>query len=158
MAADYTLLMQKTKAGSTVKSSLEDFGFAVCDIPWSDEETQEVATREWPGMHGEDAYIPPAGLKLKAHDLEVEFIYKGEVDTAYAKYKVLRKYLIGVEGDGAELRMYDPYWKRAIGSSYLKKISDLEPFRTEVDEGVGFKATFRVTDPVAEFVLLYVGD
>lgn len=77
MAVEYTLLMQKTKGGSAVKSSLSDFGFVVCDIPWPDEETEEVATRTWPGQHGEDAYIPPSGLKLKAYEVEVEFCYKG---------------------------------------------------------------------------------
>ena len=47
MAVEYTLLMQKTTDGSAVKSSLSDFGFAVRDIPWLDEETQEVAARTW---------------------------------------------------------------------------------------------------------------
>lgn len=45
MAVEYTLLMQKTADGSAVKSSLDDFGFAVCDIPWPDEETEEVLAK-----------------------------------------------------------------------------------------------------------------
>lgn len=155
MAIEYTLLMQKTKDGSAVKSSLADFGFAVCDIPWPDEEVQEVATREWPGEDGEDAYVPPTGLKLQAYDVEVEFCYKGNVNTAYAAYKALRDYLIG---EGGFLRIYDPYWKRGRQGVYVKKISGLDLHRTDIDEVLSAKVTFRVTDPKTEIALVYVGD
>lgn len=158
MAVEYFLLMQKTKDGSAVKSSLDDFGFAVCDIPWPDEEVQEVAVREWPGEHGEDAYIPPGGLKLQAYDVEIEFCYKGAVNTANTKYNALRDYLMGIAGDGAELRIYDPYWKRGRTNVYLKKISDRDPHRSNTDEVLKMKATFRVADPKTEITLNYVGD
>lgn len=158
MAVEYTLLMQKTKAGSNVKSSLTDFGFAVRDIPWPDEEVQEVATRMWPGEHGEDAYIPPGGLKLQTYEVEIEFCYKGAVDTANTKYNALRDYLMGISGDGAELRIYDPYWRRGRTKVYLKKISDRDPHRSDADDVLTLKATFRVTDPKNEITLNYVGD
>lgn len=116
MAVEYTLLMQKTKDGSAVKSSLSDFGFAIGEIPWPDEETEEVAVRTWPGEHGEDAYIPPGGLKLQAYDVEVEFFYKGVIYTAYEAYKALRDYMTGAKGDGAEMLVYDPYWRRGAGA------------------------------------------
>lgn len=158
MAVEYSLLMQKTKDGSAVKSSLDDFDFVVCDIPWPDEEVQEVATREWPGEHGEDAYIPPGGLKLQAYDVEIEFCYKDAVNTANAKYNALRDYLMGIAGDGAELRIYDPYWKRGRTNVYLKKISDCDPHRSNADDVLTMKATFRVADPKTEITLTYVGD
>lgn len=158
MAVEYTLLMQKTKDGSAVKSSLDDFGFAVCDIPWPDEEVQEVAARKWPGEHGEDAYIPPGGLKLQAYDLEVQFCYKGDVDTAYAGYKALRDWLTGIDGSGAELRVYDPYWRKGRTGVYVKKFSNFDPHRSNIDEALGVKVVFRVTDPITEMRLIYVGD
>lgn len=142
--------MQKSKDGSAVKDSLGAFGFAVCDIPWPDEETQDVSTREWPGEHGEDAYIPPSGLKLKAYDIEVEFCYKGAINTAYSAYKALRNYLTGIDGSGGELRIYDPYWRKGRKGVHVKKFGDLSPFRSNVDEGVSVKVTFRVADPVTE--------
>lgn len=150
MAVEYSLLMQKTKDGSAVKSSLADFGFAVCDIPWPDEEVQEVAVREWPGVHGEDAYIPPGGLKLQAYDVEIEFCYKGAVNTAYTKYKALRNYLIGASGDGAELKIYDPYWIRGRTNVRLLEIGDLEPHRDNTGEVLSAKVKFRVADPMTE--------
>ena len=143
MAVEYSLLMQKTKVGSTVKSSLSDFGFAVCDIPWPSDKTQEVAKREWPGEHGEDAYVPPSGLKLQAYDLDVEFCYKGNINT-------LRNYLIGASGDGAELKIYDPYWQRGCNKARLLEINDPDPHRTNVDENVSVKVKFRVADPITE--------
>lgn len=158
MAVEYSLLMQKTKDGSAVKSSLADFGFAVCDIPWPSDKTQEVAVRVWPGKHGEDAYVPPGGLKLQAYDLEVEFCYKGAVNTAYTKYNALRNYLIGASGDGAELKIYDPYWKRGRTKVRLLEIGDLEPHRDNAGEVLPIKVKFRVADPMTEIKLDYVGD
>lgn len=153
MAVEYTLLMQRTTAGSEVKSSLSDFGFAVNEIPWPDEETEDVNTREWPGVDGEDAYIPPSGLRLKAYNIEVEFVCAGGINTANTLYEALRDYLAG-----GMLKVYDPYWKRGRQNVYLKKLSDLEPFRTNIDEGMSVKATFRVTDPRTKITLAYVGD
>ena len=150
MAIECTLWMQKTKEGSAVKDSLSSFGFAVCAIPWPSEETEDVAVRVWPGQHGEDAYIPPSGLKLKAYDVEVEFCYKGAVDTAYTKYKALRNYLTGIDGSGGELKIYDPYWRRGRTKVRVKKIGDFAPRRSNVDEVLSTKVTFRVADPVTE--------
>ena len=155
MAKEYELLMQKMADGSAVKSSLADFGFAVCDIPWPDEETQELATRKWPGEHGEDTYISPDGQKLQAYDLTVEFCYKGDVNTADAAYTVLRDYLIG---PGGFLRLYDPYWRKGRQNVYVKKFHDRDPHRSNLDDVLSMKVTFRVTDPITEITLNYVGD
>lgn len=150
MAIEYTLWMQKTNSGSKVKGSLSEFGCAVRDILWPAEETEDVATRKWTGEHGEDVYISPSGLKLKAYDLEVEFCYKGAVNTAYSAYKTLRNYLTGIDGSGGELKIYDPYWGKGRTRVHVKKFSDLGPHRSNVDEILPFKVTFRVADPVTE--------
>lgn len=155
MAVEYTLLMQKSAYGSVVKSSLDDFGFAVCAIPWPDEETEELATRKWPGEHGEDAYINPNGQTLQAYDVKIEFCYKGAVNTASSAYKALRDYLIGA---GGFLRIYDPYWKIGRKDVYVKKFHDIEPHRSNIDEVLSMKVSLRVTDPKTEIALVYVGD
>lgn len=151
----YTLLMQKSAEGSAVKSSLDDFGFAVRDIPWPDEEVHEPNVREWPGIDGEDAYIPPTGQKLKAYDVEIEFLFKGDTDSANPAFKALRDYLIG---PGGFLRIYDPYWKRGRKDVYVKKFHDRDLHRSNIDEGMSLKVTMRVTDPKTDIALIYVGD
>lgn len=147
MTAEYTLLMQKTAHGSQMKSSLADFGFAVKEPEWPDAETADLARREWPGEDGEDVYMPPSGQKMQAYDLDVQLLYKGDIGTAYAKYKALRKYLTGA---GGFLMLYDPRWSVGRTNVYVKKFGDLKPVRTNIDEGLGAKVTFRVTDPVTE--------
>ena len=149
MTQKYTLLMQKTTANSQLKSSLEDFGFAVCDLPWPEEKIKEVAKRDWPGEHGEDVYLPPSGLKLQSYEIEAEFCYKGELDTAADAYTVFRNYLLGASGDGVELSIYDPYWAKDRTGVYLLEISDLSTIRSAVDEAVAFKAKFSVSKPMA---------
>lgn len=150
MAVEYTLWMQKTKDGSPIKDSLGSFGFAVCDMNWPAEETADVAKREWPGEHGEDVYISPSGLKLKAYDLEVQFSYKGSVNTAQSAHKAFRDYLAGIDGSGGELKIYDPYWRKGRQGVFVKKIGDLNLHRSNADESLSAKVTLRVADPATE--------
>lgn len=150
MAADHNLWIQKAEEVSLAKGSLAAFGFALSEMAWPTEEVAEVASREWPGEDGEDAYIPSGGLKLKAYDLDVEFVYKGEIGTAYNAYKTFRNYLTGRDGGGADLTIYDPTWDRGKKGVYVKKISDLSTFRTNLDEGASCKMTFRVRNPGSE--------
>lgn len=82
MEVEHSLLMQGAADGSEVKSSLDDFGFAVCGIEWPELEVKELTTRKWPGEHGEDAYIPPSGLKFAAYDVEASLCFKGLKHTA----------------------------------------------------------------------------
>ncbi len=153
MAVEYTLRMQKASAGSPVKDTLSSFGFATGEITWPDAETCEVASRVWPGEHGEDTYIPPGGLKLKAYDLEIELCYKGTPGSAYAAYKALRDYLTGIDGTGGELKIYDPYWHVGRRGVYVKKIGNLSAARTNIDEVLSCTVTFHVSDPVTEIVI-----
>lgn len=82
MEVEHSLLMQGAADGSEVKSSLDNFGFAVCGIEWPELEVKELTTRKWPGEHGEDAYIPPSGLKFAAYDVEASLCFKGLKHTA----------------------------------------------------------------------------
>lgn len=144
-------MIQKDGASAPVKNTLVAFGFATAEIGWPTLETKEPFSREWPGEDGEDVYIPAAGLPLKAFDVEIEFLYRGGIDTAMQKFLLFRDYLTGADGSGAWLKIYDPYW--AIGYVvFIRKMTDLSPFRTNADEGMSFKVTFRVTDPRARVV------
>lgn len=141
--------MQKYNTFSSAVDSLSTFGFAVESIPWPALETQDVATRTWPGEHGEDTYIPATGMKFKSFDVEATFCYKGEIDSALSSYNKFRDYLIGLDGEGGILKIYDPYWRKGYNGAYIKKISDFDPNRTNIDESLSFKATFRIADPVS---------
>lgn len=145
-----TLYIKKVSKDSELKSTQKDFGFAVCSTTWADETIKELPKREWPGEHGEDTYIPADGLRLQAYDIEVELSYKGKTDTALAKYKDLRAYLLGLNGDGAEMMIYDPYWKKGRQRVYVKSISDITPNKSDIDEIINVTVTFRVTDPITE--------
>jgi len=138
-----------------MKSSFGDFGFAVCELPWPDKKFKEPAKRDWPGEHGEDVYVPADGLKMEAYDLEAEFLYNGNVNSAYPAYRTFCNYLSGANGGGAELMVYDPYWRKGRTSAHILEITDLEPSRSNVDETLAFKAKFRVADPMTEVVTLY---
>lgn len=159
MALPYTFLIQKEREGITKNltvSSLAAYGFAVSSATWPDEETQELFTREWPGEDGEDVYIPQGGLKLKAFDLSVTFIYKGEMNTARKAYEQFRDFLIGRTDGNAKMSIFDPYWKRGYTGVHLKKCSNMRSGRSDIDEVYVFDATFRITNPMSTVILNYV--
>lgn len=147
-----TLYFKKTATASEVKSAKRDFGFAVVSTTWAEETVKELVSREWPGEHGEDTYIPPKGLRLQAYDIDVELCYKGDIDTANAKYRELRSYLLGLNDDGADFIIYDPYLKKGRQKVYVKKISDITSSKSDLDEVLKIKITFRVTDPITEII------
>lgn len=159
----YTLLMKKTAykdatapaMNTGVKSSFDDFGFVTSEIEWPDIETEDVVSRTWAGEDGEDVYLPPSGLDAKAYDLEVEMIYKGEPKTAVSAFNSFREYLLGKDDLGAEMNLYDPYWGIGRSKVYVEKISDIEAAQSDIDEVVGMKVTFRVTDPLTSIELKY---
>lgn len=144
------------KSTGSVKSSLASFGFAVLDIPWPPFKAKELATRDWPGEDGEDVYIP-ARIPAAAYDIEIEMVYKGSRETAYTKYCALRNYLSGADGSGAELMVYDPYKRIGRKGVFLKAMDDGEFMRSNVDEILSIPVTFRVSDPVTDITLTYVG-
>lgn len=152
MAAEYELLMRKSNKSSVVKSSMTDFGFVVCDIVWPPLEIKELASRSWPGEQGDDVYTPKE-LCAESYDLEVHFCYKGERYSACEKIKTLRDYLMGLDGDGAALMVYDPYNKRGRQGVYLTKIEGSGLYRSNIDEVLEITATFRVSDPITEITL-----
>lgn len=156
MATEYTLLIKKEYT-STV-SSLDDYGFAISEISWPNEEIQELAARVWPGEDGEDVYIPPRGLAMKAFDLVVEFLYKGARDTLLEAYTSFKEFMTGRDGLGAELEIYDCYWKRGYTGVYVKQFGDIKVHKTNIDEAMSMKAVLRITNPLNRARLNYVGD
>lgn len=150
MATEYTLLIQKYKddqeVGKTV-SSLDQFGFAVCDCEWPGIEIKEPFTRKWPGEHGEDVYFPPQGLLFSAFDLKVGFCYKGKPGSAVKQFDSFVTFLTGQDNEGACLGIYDPRWQRGNKNVYVKNIGNIKPHKTNEEEVIYMEVTFRVTNP-----------
>ncbi len=152
MAVEYTLLMQKMADGSAMKSSLDDFGFVVCDIPWPDVETKKLKSRDWPGEDGEDVYIPSV-LNVAAYDIEITLIYKGDRCSCKRNYSALRDYLLGRDGGGAALIIYDPYNGFGRQGVYLLKITNPQYFHDNINDILEVTLTLRVTDPLTDITL-----
>lgn len=178
LSNDHSLYVRKSNGLFEKKTdTLEKFKFAMCGNPWPDEETKEPATRDWPGLDGEDVYIPSDGLRLKAFDVTIDFCYKGPVSlyledaqgnvtsygSAYKAFEAFKDYLTGHDGMGAHLDIYDPMSQRGYAGVYLKKIGNIKRHqnamatdrmsRLGVFEVLFFQATFRVTDPTKKITL-----
>ena len=148
------IYFQKHKEGSTVKESLEDFGIWCKDFPFRlAGDAKELASEDWPEEDGADEYVPEE-LRMKAYDAEVEFGYKGAMDTANAKIRSFLDYLTGRDGTGAELKVYDSYTRIGRQHVRLSRVSD-DAFVRNTGEGdvVVFNVTFRVNDPVTDITL-----
>lgn len=147
MAVEYSLKIKKS-AKDIILQTLEDYGFATCDLSWPDEEIKEPASREWPGQSGEDVYFP-SQLFLKPFDLTVKFCYKGPLNTALDSYNKFRGMLLGEDGTGTQMEIYDPYWNRGYSRVHLKQMGNLSFKKSNIDEVSCFKAVFRITDPLS---------
>jgi hypothetical protein len=148
MTEDYSIIFQKEKPGSPRKDLVSDFGMVCISFPFqSGFETKEVTTEDWIEEDGEDSFEPDI-LPLKAYDLEAEIGYQGS--NFKAKLKSFLDYLIGLDGNGVKLKVYNPHSK--IGRKGLRFIK-YEPVFSSSDVFT-FKVTFRVTDPRTEISLV----
>lgn len=148
MTEDYSIIFQKEKLGSPSKDLVSDFGMVCISFPFQlGFETKEVTTDDWIEEDGEDSFEPDI-LPLKAYDLEAEIGYQGS--DFKTKLKSFLDYLIGVDGDGVKLKVYNPHSK--IGRKGLRFLK-YEPVISSSDVFT-FKVTFRVTDPRTEISLV----
>ena len=161
------LIQQQTYNGSTYTNvgSVVDTYTAykvVCqECPFKTlPETKELAKRDWYDEDGEDVYIPTDGLKFKAYDMEVKFLYVGKETTMAADLKGFIEFLYGKNSSGAPLlAIYDEYTKTGRRGVYVLSV-DNELLAYDNANGtkvngqlildvIGvFKVKFRVTDPV----------
>ena len=114
---------------------------------------KEVYRNEWLDEDGDDEYIPDE-LKISSYEIEVEFVYKGELNTAHTQIKGFLDYLTGRGGTGAELMVYDTYTK--IGRQSVRYVNAEPDIFWRQEEGgdvVVFVVTFKVNDPTTEITL-----
>ena len=157
------LIQQQTYNGSTysdvgnVVDTLASYHMACQEMPFKHlPELKDLPKREWNDESGEDVYIPLDGVKFKAYDLDIKFLYVGTKEAISTDLKNFIDFLYGRNNGGAALMsMYDEYTKSGRRGMYVTKVDNELFFFNDasIDAIAEFKVTFRVTDPVTNVVL-----
>lgn len=119
-------------------------------------ETKDLAKRDWYDEHGEDVYVPTDGLKFKAYDMDVKFLYVGTQNNMQTDLNGFILFISGKNSGGAPmLAIYDEYTKTGRRGVYVTDISsDLIAYDDVNTDVIGvFKVKFRVTDPITDITL-----
>jgi hypothetical protein len=119
-------------------------------------ETKELPKREWYDEHGDDVYVPTDGLKMKAYDLEVTFLYVGNRANMGSDLKGFIKFIYGRNNGGAPmLAIYDEFTGIGKRGCYVTGVNNDLYVYDDANEHVvsKFKVKFRVTDPVTDITL-----
>nr|DAX76195.1 MAG TPA: hypothetical protein [Caudoviricetes sp.] len=144
--------IQKIGAGSPVKETIADFDIYCADMPFKlFVEAKAPSKRDWFDEHGDDEYIPNGGLKLKAYTMDVRFCCKGDKYSSNEKIKKFINYLTGLDGSGAEMKMYCTWTKIGRKGIRFDKLNDkAELLRDEDGDTLVFTITFKVNDPITD--------
>lgn len=114
---------------------------------------KELYANNWHDENGLDEYVPEQ-LKIDSYDLKIAFIYRGSIEGSAVSIKRFLDYLTGADGTGAEMSIYDPYYKIGRGEIRYKSVyDDAEIIEGGDDSLVKFSVTFQVNDPVTEVAL-----
>ena len=130
-------------------------------------ETKDLPKRDWFDEDGDDVYIPTDGIKIKAYDMDVQFLYVGEEADMSTNLKGFIDFICGrtniINGSivttnvtrSVLLKVYDEYTKTGRQGVYVQSVDNELYFFNDVsvDAIAQFKVKFRVTDPVTEIVL-----
>lgn len=154
MSKPYAILFKKMKSDALVVDTLDNWGIVCKDFPFKlYGEAKELSNTDWMDEDGDDEYIP-SELKIASYEMEVEFAYKGAMNSANTNIKAFLDYLTGRGGTGAELMVYDTYTK--IGRQSVRYVSVDDDIFWRQEEGgdiVVFVVTFKVNDPITDIVL-----
>lgn len=144
--------IQKIGTGSPVKETIADFDIYCADMPFKlFVEAKAPSKRDWFDEHGDDEYIPNGGLKLKAYTMDVRFCCKGDKYSSNEKIKKFINYLSGLDGSGAEMKMYCTWTKIGRKGIRFDKLNDkAELLRDEDGDTLVFTITFKVNDPITD--------
>lgn len=144
--------IQKIGTGSPVKETIADFDIYCADMPFKlFVEAKAPSKRDWFDEHGDDEYIPNGGLKLKAYTIDVRFCCKGDKYSSNEKIKKFINYLTGLDGSGAEMKMYCTWTKIGRKGIRFDKLNDkAELLRDEDGDTLVFTITFKVNDPITD--------
>lgn len=149
MATYKPILFQKLTDFAPVRDSKE-WDIWIKSVPFKVfPDMKDIPSRDWLDENGEDEYLPDSPF-YKAYEMECEFVYIGEYESANTQIKSFLSYL----SDGGMFRIYDSY--TMIGRTNVRYVSTEEDmFYRREDDGdvVLFKVTFKVNDPITEITL-----
>jgi len=118
-------------------------------------EPKELPKRDWYDEHGDDVYLPSDGLKFKAYDLEVTFLYVGagadKESDMRTKIGNFINFLYGRNDGGSPLlKIYDEYTLTGRkGVVCIGVDNDMLVYDDANDNVIGeFSVKFRVNNPV----------
>lgn len=151
---DHDIIFQKEKDGSPIKCLVSDFDMVCTSFPPHPVlEAKDVTTDDWADENGEDSFEPDI-LLLRAYNLEVQIGYSGDAGTANIKIFDFLKYLLGHDGNGVRLKMYNPYTN--MGYKGVRFVSYTpEQYQNLSGDLITFTITFRVTEPASTVSPVY---
>ena len=119
-------------------------------------ETKELPKRDWNDENGDDVYIPSDGLKFKAYDMEVKFLYVGKESDMPSDITGFIVFICGKNANGSPLlAIYDEYTKNGRQNVIVESVDNELYFYNDIsaDAIAEFKVKFRVNDPVTDITL-----
>lgn len=150
----YPLLIKKNVTNAVVKNTYDEWNIVCKDFPFKlGGDAKDLYAESLPDEHGDDEYIPDI-IPIKAYEIDVPFVYKGNINTANSYIKQFLQYLIGQDGQKPDLKIYDTYTK--IGRQNVRYVGYKEDaFVRKEDEGdvVEFTISFKVNDPLTDIRL-----
>lgn len=132
----------------------EYFGFVIQELPFeSSTDVKDVDTVDYFDEDGSNEWMP-THLRIKSYEMKVKFISKGTKDELYARYSLLRNYLLGRDNTGVAFMLYDDYHGIGRKDIRLQKLDDDAEYEPLNDGSFVFciEATFKVNDPITEVI------
>lgn len=139
-----------TTVGNAIDTQ-EEFNVVCEDFPFDYlPDVKDLAKREWADENGEDVYVPQDGLKFKAYDVDVTFLYVGTQENMQTDISSFISFITGRNSGGSPiLAIYDEFTLIGRRGVIVSKIDNTLFTYDDINEQViaRFKVKFRVTDP-----------
>lgn len=136
------------------KEVVSDFGIYCKNIPFKMfGDVKEPYSNDWIDEDGEEEYLPAGGLKWKSYEIEVEWAYKGDVNTANKKILDFINYLSGRSDGQPSMSIYCTHTGIGRTNVRLVKVADKATLVRDENNGdiVLFTTTLKVCDPVTSY-------
>ena len=140
-------LIQKMTDGAEVRGS-EDWNIYVKHVPFQPVgNLKEPFTRDWPDRNGKEVYYPATPV-YESYDMECEFAYKGDENTATPMTRLFIHYL----AEGGMFKFFDTFNQIGRQSVYYKSFTPDKYYNT-VENMATFKVVMSVNDPDTQITL-----